>query len=239
MAGSNLAEFRRRVFLNLKKNDGETNLAFERAINDAIRTIARVKDLDEMFVLDTANCKTAANTGEYIIGANGFGLTTLKDIYSIRYIDGANNSRKLLYISPRELDLLYPYKLAVTQGIPRYYTRRGGNVEVLPVPSANQANKELHVYYSKWPTALSNDSDAVEYENLDDVVTVLATEMTAAYCEGQGAATDWTSRAAQLLQIAINERDYRPDNTWTAQPFNPYQSAPSGNAVENPWVKKV
>jgi hypothetical protein len=71
--------------------------------------------------------------------------------------------------------------------------------------------------------------------NIDYVIVTLAADMALASLEGGSA--DWFARAKQLLGIAMNEEDTRPDQALVAQPFNPTGVAHLGKYWLNPWVK--
>jgi hypothetical protein len=224
------SEFKRQVLLKVQRSDGLTTLATEQAINDAQKVIASVKDFDELMTLDTANAVTAVDQKLYNIDT-GLGLTRPKDIYSIRLMD-TDNSRKLTYVSLRKLDEVVPYTEMIGTGRSTYYTIRGRNIELYRIPDAIY---HLYIQHSQWPTVQANDSDVTDYLNIDHVIVALATEMTIASLEGTS--TDWFARAKQLLGIALNEEETRPDQVFVAQPFNPYKVGPMGEYWLNPWVK--
>lgn len=230
---TNYSEFKRRVMLNLGKTDAQSILAVEQAINDAHRNIARVRDFDELMVLDTANATTTANQKLYHLTSN-LGLTRPKDIYSIRYMD-EDNSRKLQYVNARQWDALIPYPESTNTERPTSYTRRGMYLELFPIP---QANKSLYIMHSQWPATLSNDSDETPYLWLDDVIITLATEIASGML-GSGIFTDWFNRAKILLGVALSEEQVRPDNTLVARPFCTESNLPLGEYWNNPFIDKV
>jgi len=225
-------ELKRQVLLRMPDpGDGKTILAVEQGINEAHKAIARVRDFDELTVLDTANASTVANQSLYHI-IDDLGLARPKDILTIRYMDEAN-SRKLTYVPVRELDERIPYTELFGTGKPSYYTRRGMYIELFRIPDEA---KPLYILHTQWPATLSNDSDTTPYSNLDDVICTLATEIATSILEG-GAATSWTARASALLGLAISDDMRRPDRFLVARPFSA-AGEPVGKYWLNPWIRK-
>lgn len=229
--GTTFAEFKRRVMLNLHpRNDGIAHLAAAQAINDAHSVIACVKDFDELMTLDTTHAVTVADQKLYDI-EDDLVLVRPKDIYSIRLMDAAD-SRKLEFVSFRELDSKVPYTEITGTGRPKYYTLRGKNVELYPIPDDAYT---LYIQHSQWPATLEEETDETPYTRIDHVIVALATDMATASIEGGGG--DWLSRATQLLGQSINEEERRPDQVYVAQPFCPTRHPSIGQYWLNPWVK--
>jgi len=231
MATTTYGEFIRRVMLNLHpRSDAVVKISVEQAINDALKVIACVKDFDELMTLDTTHAVTVADKKLYHVETDLL-LVRPKDIYSIRLMD-SSNSRKLTYVGFRELDSQVPYTEAVGTSRSNYYTVRGHYVELYPIPDAVYS---LYVQHSQWPTVLSADADQTEYIDIDYAIVALATEMALSSLEGGGG--DWLSKATQLLGMATNEENTRPDQVRVAQPFMPTRLPPIGSYWLNPWVK--
>ena len=231
MANTTFGELIRQVSLKLKRNDGLAFLAIKDGINDAHKNIARVKDFDELVLLDTTNAKTAVGVKSYHITTD-LGLVRPKDIYSIRYMDGVN-SRKLEYVSPREIDEKIPYTEIFTTGRPKWYTRRGMSIELFRIPDAI---KSLYILHSQWPMVLSADSDTTPYLYLDDVIITLGADIASSTLE-EGGVTSWFERAKQLLGIVLKEDETRPDIFYVAQPFSARERRVLGSYWLNPWQK--
>lgn len=228
---TNYGEFIRRVMLNLHpRSDAITKIAVEQAINDALKVIACVKDFDELMTLDTTHAATVADQKLYHIETD-FALVRPKDIYSMRLMDDAD-SRKLTYVSFRDLDKQIPYTEVTGTGRSKYYTMRGNYVELYPIPDAVYS---LYVQHSQWPTVLSATTDETEYTDIDYAIVALSTDMALASLEGGGG--DWLSRATQLLGMATSEETTRPDEVRVAQPFIPTRLPSVGSYWLNPWVK--
>ncbi|MCL6441795.1 MAG: hypothetical protein K6T27_09940 [Thermoleophilum sp.] len=226
-----LEELRRRVLANLQRSDGQAIIAADQAINDAHKVIARVRDFDELIVLDTTHASTSQEVKTYHI-IEDWGLVRPKDIYTIRYIDGAN-SRKLEFVPVRELDSRIPYPEMHSKGRPRWYTLRGLQAELFPIPDAS---KPLYILHSQWPPTLSKDCDVTPYLNLDDVIVSLATSMASAFLE-KTAEGDWLALARALLGDALAEEASRPDRVYIHQPFTA-KAHPYGKYWLDPWVKR-
>lgn len=234
-----LLELRRQVLIRLGKSDGKTVIAADQGINDAQVAIARVRDFDELMTLDKTNAVTIDGTSLYHI-TSGWTLVRPKDIYSIRLMD-EDNSRKLKYVPPRELDEVIPYTDMVGEGRPNWYTRRGLYVELFRIPDAIYT---LYVFHSQWPAALTADTDETPFLNLDDVITTLAADIATAILE-EGIITDgWVSRAQQLLGSSLREEIVNPDRPIQAKPFDPSRRdwfdgsvVTSGEYWDNPFVK--
>ena len=225
-------ELKRQVFLKLQRSDGVARLAAEQAINEAQKNIARVKDFDELVVLDTTHAQTVTGQKFYHIETD-LNLVRPKDIYTIRYIDGAN-SRKLEYVSPRGIDGSIPYTEIFTTGRPKWYTRRGKIIELFRIPDVA---KPLYIMHSQWPATLSDDSDETPYQDLDDVIVTLAADIALSILEG-GVASGWFARTQQLLGIVLREEETRPDIFYVAQPFSAKEKKVLGSYWLNPWVKE-
>lgn len=233
-----LLELRRQVLLRLDKNDGKAIIAADQGINEAQKNIARVRDFDELMVLDKTHAVTIDGTSLYHL-TSGWTLVRPKDIYSIRLMD-TDNSRKLKYVPPRELDEVIPYTDMVGEGRPTWYTRRGMDVELFRIPDAVYT---LYIFHSQWPVDLAADTDETPFLNLDDVISTLAADIATAILE-EGIITDgWVSRAQQLLGSSLREEAVNPDRPIQAKPFDPCRgdifdrTGASGEYWNNPFIK--
>lgn len=222
-----------KVLLRINQSDGRALMAAKDAVNDAQKYIARAHDFDELIVLDTANANTVANQKTYTIDANNWNLTRCKDIYSMRYMDGTS-SRKVDYVPPRTLDQYNPYPEGSGYDRPRWYTRRGKSIELIPIPA--NANT-MYILHSQWPLELANDTDESSYDDeLEDVIVALATDIARSILDG-GGYTDWTQRAKELLGMGKGEDIERPDRTFVARPFGPSEM-PYGEYWKDPFIKR-
>ncbi|MCW7076426.1 MAG: hypothetical protein OCU18_03930 [Candidatus Syntrophoarchaeum sp.] len=218
--------------------DGRALFAAREAVNDAQKYIARVTDFEELKVLDTDNASTAAGTKTYHL-TDDWGLTRPKDLITLRYMD-EGSSGKLVALSARELDEKLPYVESIGETVPKWYTRRGNNIDLVPVPSEA---KSIYIFYSQWPLVLSDDSDETSYENIDDVIVALASDIAATMVRketqeyGTKLLENWPQRAREYLGLAVREHNYKPDMTYIAQPFGTGNTGFSGEPWKDPFVK--
>ncbi len=225
-------ELKRRVLLKIgERTDGRTIMAVEDGINEAHKAISRVRDFDELIVLDTTSASTTAEVKMYHM-TDDLNLVRPKDIYTIRYMD-AENSRKLEYVPVRELDNRVPYTEVTGTGRPKYYVRRGMYIELYPIPDDS---KPLYILHSQWPPVLSSDSDETPYMHIDDVIVALATEIALSTIEEHPQA-DWIQRAKMLLGEALTEDITRPDEFYVARPFRSKTRGLMGKYWLSPWTR--
>lgn len=226
-------EFYQRVLSKLKRSDGQALVEVKEAINTAHKVIARLKDFDDLMVLDKTNAATVASTSTYHLTSD-WGLTRPKDIYTLRYMD-EEQSRKLTYFSPSRLDEKLPYIQIFDEQKPRWYTRRGMEVELIPVP---EEAKPIYVFYSQWPLPLDADDDESSYANndIDDVIIELSTQIADANLRGESGG-DWSAIAGMLLTGAYKEDLTRPDRKFVAQPFST-QASVTSQYWKDPFILK-
>jgi hypothetical protein len=224
-------ELKRLVFLELRRSDGEAELAIEEAINRAHKAIARAQDFEELMVLDTTNAVTVASTKLYHL-IDDLLLTRPKDIYTIRLMNDSN-SRKLVWVPFDRLDEVIPYTEQRGEDRSKWYTQRGLNIELFPIPDDAYS---LYIQYSQWPETLDAEDDTTPYLNLDDVIVTLGAEIALAILEG-GSMTGWTQRAQILLGQGMAESRSKPDALLVAQPFNSHGSSLQGEYWLNPFIK--
>lgn len=237
-------ELIRQTMLKMQpRQDGITRLAVEQSINDAHRIIAMVEDFDEMINLDTTNAFTVANQNMYYLTTDpkgivpGFNLVNPKDIYSIRLMDDAD-SRKLLYMPYRTLDKFVPWTQETGTDRSNYYVQRGMYLELYPIPDSAYP---LYIQHSQWPTKLVLDADQTCYLNIDFVIVQLAADLALdaiTPVDPRVKTKDWSQRARELLGISVKEEEYKPDQTFIAQPFSPTGVIYTGSYWLNPWMTK-
>ena len=232
MSRTALLEIKRRIFTGFPKTDGEAIIAVELAINDAIRSIASVRDFNELIVTDEENAFTATNQLSYDASLD-WNLTRLKKIYSIKLMDGSN-SRKLIFKPSNELNEALPYPEQISTGYATHYTPIGSSMyQLTPIPDGVYP---LYIKYSQWPAALSADTDLVPFDNLDTQIVFLAKDIANAYLGGTY--FDFAKRAGQYLAQGVREENREPDHKRVAQPFS---TSPKGNHGEywnDPFCKR-
>lgn len=203
------------VLLRARKygSDGEVLLAAKQGINDAHKAIARVYDFDDLMVWDKTNAFTADSTAAYHLTTD-WGLTRPKDLHTLKLMDG-DSSRKLVYVPPSRLDDTIPYPEGIGEGRPKWYTRRGNEVELIRIPDAVYA---VYVYYSQWPNTLADDDDETPYTDLDDVIIQTAVQAVRGIMEEEY--VELTNIAKALIFGAKSEHAERPDRFLVARPFS-------------------
>lgn len=95
----------------------------------------------------------------------------LKDLYSIRLLDGTS-SRKLIYVPERTFDFLVPKPDEYTEGRSTHYYIWGSSIYLWRIPDAAYS---LNIKFTKWPTALSASGDYSDLTHLDEALVCLAT----------------------------------------------------------------
>ena len=221
-----------KVLLRINQSDGRALMAVKDAINEAHKYIARAHDFDELVTLDTANAVTVANQKTYNIPSN-WALTRCKDILSARLMD-TTNSRKLQYVPPRTLDEYNPYPEGSGTERPKWYTVRGKNIDLIPIPSNAYS---VYIMHTQWPLELANDTDESSYDDeLEDVIVALTVYIANGILSG-GSLGSYTQRAKELLGMGKSEDVERPDRTFVARPFGPSEM-PYGEYWKDPFVKR-
>jgi len=231
VSNTTFLELKRKVFVGFPRTDGEALIAVESAINDALRSIAMVKDFNELIITDITNALTVDGQKTYNL-IDDWSLTRPKKIYTLRLMD-ETLSRKLIFIPSGELDRVLPYAETLSEGRPTHYTLVGENdVELIPIPDTEYS---LYVRYSQWPDTLSADTDPTPYTNLDIATIFLAKDIANAYLSGEY--FDFTTRAAGYLTAGNREEDRQPDHRRIAQPFST-QEAAVGEYWADPFVRR-
>ena len=144
------------------------------------------------------------------------------------------NSRKLTYVAPQEIDEKIPYTEIFTTGRPKWYTRRGKYIELFRIPDEV---KPLYIYHSQWPDVLDSDSEMTPFDDLDDVIVTLASDIALSIVE-EGVVGNWFERAKQLLGVVLREDETRPDVFYVAKPFSAKGRGVLGEYWNNPFVKE-
>lgn len=166
-----LSEMREEIKLHFADRSDLTDAQINRAVNLAQERMARPIDFQELKVLVTGN--TLPYTG---VKADDklFAYTQLpsgsqdpKSIYTFRIITSDGRSRKLVPWNQMTFDERVPEPQFFAADVPRHYIRWGNGFELYPVQ--NQAyNYEIRM--SKWPTAMTSDSQKSDFDRKDDVL---------------------------------------------------------------------
>ena len=130
-----------------------------------------------------------------------------RSIRSVRLIDGTL-SRKLEYINIGDWDKLLPKPDEWTEERPTHYTYWQNKLEFWRIPDNTYT---IFIRWSKWPTALSDDSDTSDYENKDDVIVALATAWAFKSIGDKDRMYFWANAAWDQLESAILAESQQPD----------------------------
>ena len=232
MANTAFGELKKRVLIGFPNADGETYMAVEQAVNDALHSIALVRDFDELIVTDITNAATVDGQKTYN-WITDWALTRPKKIYSIRLMD-EEQSRKLIWVPPSEVDTLLPYAERISEGHTTHYTPAGeGNFEFIRIPDDAY---DLYIRYSQWPVLLSAETDVTPYTNLDVETVFLAKDIANAYISGDY--FDFAQKAMYYLSGGVQEDKRQPDRLKCAKPFTTSESKDTGEPWLNPFIRR-
>ena len=225
-------ELIRRVFTGFPRTDGEAYLAIKQSINDSLIALVSTGNFDTLLERDTTNAETVGGVKTYHI-EDDLGLTRPKDIDSI-VLSSEGQSRKLIYVPPKELDSKIPYPERFSEGKSRWYTQYGKNIELFRIP--NDAYS-LYIRYSKWPAPLSDGTDESPLDTqYDHLIVFLSKDIANAYLNGEY--INFTERTAAFIKLAKDENETRPDQTLVAKPFEMSPHETVGEPWLNPFVKR-
>ena len=159
-----LSDFQGEVRANIKRSsDAIANSRITTWLNWAQNFLADLHNYEEMQKIYEG--ATIADQKRYGFPAR------LKDIYTLRLIDG-NNSRKLIHIHPRDFDDKVPYPEQTTTGRSLYYVDYGVNFELYRIPDASYV---LELRANIYPVDLSGSSDTSELVKKDALICAVAT----------------------------------------------------------------
>ncbi|MHC1596740.1 MAG: phage adaptor protein, partial [Methermicoccaceae archaeon] len=203
-----LEELRDEVRANLRRDSTAlTDERIDRFINWAIRGIASFYTFEEMRT--TSTTATEADVKSYSFPTN------MKDIFTIRLIDGAS-SRKLIYVHPREFDTLIPYPEQNTTGRSRWYVDYGSSFELYPIPDDTYS---LQMRISEYPSELSANSDTPDLVGKDELIVAEATLIGWQHLREDTEVTFWRKRRQELMLQAIRSDHSAEDWVAVARPF--------------------
>ena len=200
-------------------------------LNWAQKRIARYYNFHELNVL-YESAATVADVARYPLttGTNNLGLTTPKDISSIRLIDD-QNSRTLVRWSQRKFDRYFPYPTNYTTARPNIYIRWGNYVELFKIPDDAYT---LYIRYPQWPTVFSTGSQTSDFDNKDQLVITGGILETYLALEEYGDAEVWYARFLGQLRDAVHAEgdvDWEPQ----AEEFDAIVRYSSGTVYDDPY----
>lgn len=204
-----------------------TTARFVQWLNLAQTRIARLKDWEELQVLDTSSLSTVADN-KFVTAP-----TDIRKIYSLRLIDGSN-SRKLVRKQQRLFDQKIPYPERYASRRPVFYIYWSGKFEFYPVPDAAYT---LHLRYIKWPTALTTGSDvASDLDQKDDALINLAASWGFASLRNAKDANHFWNIYKNIINEAAGEDVEGPDIDRVPDTND---GTPHGQYYLNPWVQDM
>jgi hypothetical protein len=146
-------------------------------------------------------------------------------IYNAWFLNGADSVR-LKFKPLDEFDADYPDPTSDDheQNIPEYYTRRGNNIEVFPLPSSDWVDYDFRLDGSVYPIDFTTDStSASSLERADDLLIAYGVFKAWSYIGGE------TGKANALAWYNLFESllaDYKKKNDvmheWEANIYGPY-----------------
>ena len=141
-------ELRDEVRSNIKRETSGVSAArINRWLNWAQDYIADLHTYEEMRKSDNTLQTTASD--------NSLSWPTrMKDLYSLRLIDGAN-SRTLVYVHPRNFDEKIPRPATYSEGRPNWYVDYGSTFELFKIPDAVYS---MTARFSQYPIDFANDA---------------------------------------------------------------------------------
>lgn len=200
-------------------------------LNFAQKRMARVYNFYELDKL-TITAATVADVKKYPMssGTNNLGLTRVKDIKSIRLIDGSN-SRNLIRWSYRKFDRFYPRPENYATARSSIYIRDGNDLEFFRVPDAAYT---LYIRYNQWATDFSTGTQVSDFLNKDQLLVTAGVLETYLALEEYADGAVWLARfKGQMLdaKAAEGDADWEPES-------EPHSSRPgymSGTVYNDPY----
>jgi hypothetical protein len=190
-------------------------------VNLAQMRLARIHDFDEMEILSTTTVNNTANDNDRFLV-----LPDKREVYSIVLLDGAN-SRKLVQRTPQFWDRYISKPEYWSRFIPSDYMIWNNTIEAYPLPDKTYT---IRIRWTKWPTALSADTDVSEFLNKDDVLIELAVSYALRSLGKEDDADKHERAAMRMLGEAANMDDSKPDMQIT--PALSDSQVISGNPLE-------
>ena len=168
-----------------------------------IARLSRWEELEAIYTGSTAYTGTPADDKFLALPTN------LRDVYSVRLIDGTN-SRKLTRLTNRIWDRRIPAPEALATGRPRYYTLHRNVMEFWKVPDAAYS---VTIRAVEWPTAFTtSDLSAVsDLDQKDDMIIALTTSWFYMTLGNEEMANKWWRIYRNMAIAAGAEESEKPD----------------------------
>lgn len=193
-----LTELRARVRTNTGVVDTLTDAALTAMLNDTQRSMARRHNWRDLNMLSEATL--TVGTYRYAFPSD------MKESLGIRLIDGVN-SYLLIEQTADWLDRHDPNPPASSTGTPSFYCVDGRYYEIYPRP--DQAYT-IYIRYTRWPTALSVDTDVCLITDVDEALIAGASQRAFESRQEYDDAAFWERRFEKLVREAVIQDSARP-----------------------------
>lgn len=227
-----LLEIRTEIKANLQNRDDISDTRIDLNINLASMRIARKRDFEEM-----------KRVGSHTLVISGTPATdkflnlnkTVREVYSLRLVDGTSSAVRLTRVSQNHLDTVIPEPHILSTGQPSVYILENNTIEFWKVPdSADQ----LLLRWSIWPTALSADGDISDLDEKDDMIISLTTSTLKHQVGNEKDGNKFFNMYADMIRDAIVEDEKKPDLLHLPGPGR-QSTVPLGTPWADPFVRSL
>ena len=159
--------------------------------------------------------------------------TRMKDLYSLRLVDGAN-SRKLTYVPARHFDDIVPRSATYSEGRPDWYVDYGSTFELFRIPDDEYS---MTARFSQYPIDFATDASESALLRKDALICGIATVFGFNSLREIEDAAYWGSQIVPPLYEASLTSDHSAED-WTpiARGFGRPQVTVAGNWWKSPFV---
>ncbi len=196
--GLNTEELIARVQRNTNRTDKDT--AILDFLNDALKVMARRHEWRDLRIVRT----TTLTTGEFRYSFPD----DMRDTHGIRIID-STSSVLLVEKTKLWLNNLEPNPDSDSVAKPAFYAVDGNYFEVFPRPDQDYT---IYLDMTRWPTALVNDADTPELDQVDDVLVAYATAELYASIQMLTESERWERRFETRFKAAWMQDNSRPNH---------------------------
>lgn len=186
-------------------NRSDLDSRLTRFLNLAQQRLARVNDFDEMQTISTSAFPYANTSADKYIT-----LPSLRELYAFKAIDGLQ-SWKLDQWTPRRFNNEIPAPQALARDKPRVYTIWNNTCIIWPL--ANQADISSEIWWTRWPTALTDASPNATSEFLQKDEVLIELGLVYAFNslgKVEQAQAHWTRARGLLMESTLTDAE-RPD----------------------------
>ncbi len=227
-----LLEMRTEIKANLQNRDDITDARINLNINLAAMRIARKRDFEEM-----------KRVGSYTLVISGTPATDkflnlnkiVREVYSLRLVDGTSQAVRLTRVSQSHLDTAVPEPHILSTGQPSVYILENNTIEFWKVP--NEAFVLL-LRWSIWPTALSADGDFSDLDEKDDMIINLCSSTLKHQTGNTADGNKFFNVYNDMMKDAILEDAKKPDLLHLPGPGRQH-TVPMGTPWADPFVRST